>query len=309
MKRPNFFLVGAPKCGTTALSEYLGEHPNIFMCEPKEPRYFADELDEIRAAHTLDEYLKLFENATEDHKAVGEASVWYLYFSESLGRIHDFDPQAKIVVMLRNPVDMVYALHSQCLYNHLEDQEDFRVAWELQQARAQGRSLPNGCPHWRTLMYRDIGMLGQQMERLYEFFPREQVLAIVHDDFRASNKQVYERTLAFLGVPSDGRETFEPANVNKRHRFRTLARMNKMTGGLWEKSAQFVRKTLGIKGPLGLRAKIMQMNTVVEVREPLDPAFRDRLTEEFADDIHKLGDILERNLSHWLKPHTQKTPA
>ena len=80
MKKPNFFIIGAPKCGTTALARYLSEHNDIFMCQPKEPNYFSSDLPMRQpGVESIDEYLNLFSDADDSCKAVGEASVWYLY--------------------------------------------------------------------------------------------------------------------------------------------------------------------------------------------------------------------------------------
>ena len=125
---PNFFLAGAPKCGTTSLSEYLRAHPNVFMCCPKEPFYFDDDLTRIHAVGSFDDYLALFRNCGEEHLAVGEASTCYLFSRNAMKRIHAFNDEAKIIVMFRNPADFLPSLHAELLFNFNEDQEDFTEA-------------------------------------------------------------------------------------------------------------------------------------------------------------------------------------
>ena len=139
-RRPNFFILGAPKCGTTALSEYLREHPRAFVSQPKEPHYFCGDFDYYYAPGQRSEehYLRLFDAATDDHLAVGEASVWYLYSADAARNIAAFDPATRVIVMLRNPVDLVPSLHSQLLYMLDEDEPDPARAWELQEARRRG---------------------------------------------------------------------------------------------------------------------------------------------------------------------------
>ena len=110
MPIPNFFIVGAPKCGTTALCEYLKYHPNVFMSTPKEPHYFAEDFERYRHVKTEDKYLALFGDCNDRHLMIGEASVFYLRSTRAVSLIRDFNPDAKIIVMLRNPVDMVYSL-------------------------------------------------------------------------------------------------------------------------------------------------------------------------------------------------------
>ena len=104
-RRPNFFIVGAPKCGTTAMTTYLRDHPQIFMPLQKEPHYFAEDYPIFREVWTEKQYLHLFRSADSSHLAVGEASVWYLYSDHALPRIKAFAPDARIIVQVRNPVD------------------------------------------------------------------------------------------------------------------------------------------------------------------------------------------------------------
>src|SRR5688572_26342484 len=138
---PNFFIVGAPRCGTTALYQYLRQHDRIFMPTVKECHFMADDFADFRRAHDLDEYLGLFEGATPRHVAVGEASVFYLMSDIAIPNIEAFNPNARHVVMLRNPVELVQSLHEQLLGTLHEDEPDFETAWRLQETRRAGRRI------------------------------------------------------------------------------------------------------------------------------------------------------------------------
>src|SRR5258707_13684160 len=118
MKKPNFFLIGAPKCGTTALWSYLRTHPRIFLSPMKESHYFSDDLSaKYRTCFDENTYLeRYFSDAGSQHTIVGEASVWYLYSKTAIENIKAFNADAKSAIMLRKPADMLYALHSQLLY-------------------------------------------------------------------------------------------------------------------------------------------------------------------------------------------------
>ena len=225
MKRPNFFIVGAPKCGTTALSEYLRGHPRVFVSQPKEPHYFSSDFDYYYAPGQwrLEHYLRLFDDAGEEHLAVGEASVWYLYSREAAAGIRAFDADARLIVMVRNPVDMVPSLHSQMSYMLDETEPDAEAAWRLQESRREGVGVPESCRVPEFLQYGDAAKLGEQTRRLLEVVPREQVKIIVFDDLKRDAGAVYAEALAFLDVPDDGRREFAPVNQNKTHRARWLA--------------------------------------------------------------------------------------
>src|SRR5699024_7856449 len=121
---------GAPKCGTTALKEYLQQHPEIYIpSDVKEFHFFggSNKKGDLNPAQNLNEYLEYFR--TDDQvKRVGEKSVWYFYSDRAREGIRKFQPNADIIIMLRNPIDMVYSLHSQLLYTLEEDVENFEKA-------------------------------------------------------------------------------------------------------------------------------------------------------------------------------------
>ncbi len=130
MKTPNFFIVGAPKSGTSALAKYLGEHPHVFMCSPKEPGFYSSDIGSEPKYNSEDSYLKLFSAAREYHLAIGEASTQYLRSHAAAARIMTRYPNARLVVMLRHPIEVVQSWHSQLLLSYVEHTEDFETAWQ-----------------------------------------------------------------------------------------------------------------------------------------------------------------------------------
>jgi len=301
MRRPGFFLVGAPKCGTTALYHWLREHPRVYLPTEKEPNYFCSDLPGIRRACTERAYLRLFRQARPGHLAVGEGSVRYLYSRDALPRLRAFRPDARILVLLRNPVDLAHAFHAQALYALHEDEPDFATAWALQDERARRRSVPATCAEPALLQYRPIARLGEQMARLYALFPREQVFVRLYDDLAIYPRRVYEDALAFLGVPTDGRTAFPRVNAHKRLRNRTLAALTERPPGAWLPVRAFLHRVLGVDR-LGVLDGLRRWNAVETPRLPLDPAFRAHLTEEFRPDVERLAALIGRDLTPWLAP-------
>lgn len=298
--KPNFFIVGAPKCGTTALSEYLREHPQIFITKPKEPHYFASDFPNYPYAKSLAAYLELFEEVEQQHLAIGEASVLYLYSSDAIKNIYKFNPQAKIIVMLRKPFDMVYSYHSQLLYSGFESELDFTKAWELQSLRSQGKSIPHTCTEPKILQYSEVGKLGKQMARLMKIFPAEQIYPILFEDFIVDTKTIYEKALDFLEVPQDFRTDFPPINENKVHKLRFVGQFTQQTPSLLSNVAMKTKQLLGIER-LYVLDTLRQMNNQKVKRQPLTEDFRLQLVDEFRDDIQHLSLLLNQNLNHWLK--------
>lgn len=297
MKTPNFFIVGAPKCGTTALSEYLRQHSQIFVPSLKEPHFFATDFHKFRPYYvqTEYEYLHLFAGAREEHTAVGEASVWYLYSSTAAQNIYEFNPQAHIIALLRNPVEMVHALHSQYCFSLVEDVTDFETAWRLQEKRLNGMNIPRAVPPvdrcLELLQYGQIGKLGNQMQKLLQIFPRQQVKTIFFEDLKESTGDVYKNVLEFLGVPYDGRTNFPAINAHKTKRAYWIAHT---TNNLKQRVNKY-----GIKNT-GLFRVVNQVNTKHSARESLSTPFRNELIDFFEADIKLLASLTDRNLDHWL---------
>ena len=146
MKKPNFFIVGAAKCGTTSLYRYLRQHPDVFMPEQKEPNFFGSDLSYRFPRISQARYLSCFAKAKGETR-IGEATTIYLYSEKAAEEIKAFSPEAKIIIMLRNPVDVLYSYHSQQLYSGNEDIPDFEEALRAEVDRL-GRLLGRDLSHW-----------------------------------------------------------------------------------------------------------------------------------------------------------------
>ncbi len=304
MKRPNFFISGAPRCGTTALYTYLSEHPQIFMSQVKELNYFASDFPHVQKItfKTVDDYHKVFANADERHLGVGEASPFYLFSQVAFKNMAAYDPGAKVILILRNPVDFIESYHQLNLSLLREDEPDLAKAWELQATRKQGQHIPSGARGTDLLMYGELGQFGKYVERLLAIFPREQVKIFLYDDLRADNRAVYEELLAFIGVPSDGRTTFPAVNANFENKSALLARLFHPPQPVY----QFFIKVISLFGVGFMKQvsvvynRIERLNTTRAKRKQMDPALRQRLLEHFRPDMLKLSALIERDLSAWM---------
>jgi hypothetical protein len=296
VRRPDLFIVGAPKCGTSALHQYLGDHPRIFMSRKKEPWFFAEDFP--RFVTTLEEYTALFSDATDRHLAVGESSTCYLRSDTALHRIRDFSPDARIVVMVRNPVDLVHSLHSQALLGLNEEENDIEQAWRLQDARRRCEHIPRSCRSPRFLQYAEVARLGEQLARLLGVFDPRRVSIIVFDDFVSDTRQVYEDVLEFLDVPSDDRRDFPRTNPGRVARSRLLARVARRPPQMLLGPYLRLKKRRGWND-LGITDWLKRVNEREVDRPPLTREFRAELIEEFRPDVDLLAQILGRDLSDW----------
>jgi hypothetical protein len=202
---PDFFIVGQPKSGTTALWEMLRRHPQIFMPDGKEPWFFAPELHDRTpprpggTPRTLGEYAALFEGAAPGQR-VGEASPLYLWSKTAASRIADVAPDARIVAILREPASFLRSLHLQFVQTYVETENDFRKALSLEDARREGRQVPRRSYWPQALLYSDHMRYVEQLRRYHGAFPSERVLVLIYDDFRRDNEAIVRTVLRFLGV-------------------------------------------------------------------------------------------------------------
>lgn len=217
---PDFFVVGHPKCGTTALFEMLSVHPQIFMPDCKETQFFATELGSRPGTQgrTLEQFLELFAAAGADQR-IGEASVSHLWSRSAAAGIAELRPDAKIIAILREPADFLRSLHLQLVQTRVESEGDFRKALALEEARREGRSLPASSAHWPLkLLYSDYVRYVEQLRRYEERFPAESILVLIYDDFRDDNEATVRRVLEFLEVDDTVQVAATDANPSVRVR-------------------------------------------------------------------------------------------
>ncbi len=297
MKKPNFFIIGAPKCGTTSLAAWLAEHPNIYMSPVKEPHFYNADLGNAKI--TRHEYELLFTIATNDHKAIGEASTSYLFSRVAVPSIEKELPNSRYIVMVRNPVDMAYSCHEQLFFLGYENIKDFAEAWRLSEERAKGCAVSPWCHEPKLLDYKSVCCLGGHLERLFHSVPRERVLVLVLDDVKANPRREYLKVLDFLDVSDDGRLGFPVKNTAKERHWLWLQKAVQGVG----KTSATVKEWLGIprtKGTGFLQA-INRKNTKYRRRTPLSNDLRRELIHYFEQDIRLLSHLLDRDLSMWTK--------
>ena len=296
MKVTNF-IIGAPKCGTTALAYYLGQHPNVYVAQPKEPWYFSKDLKVGYENLPVDDegyHRKYFSDcdATKETHLV-DASPSYMVSTCAVENILNYNSDARLIAMIRNPVEIAYAMHANRLATgiHHENVIDFEQAWNLQDDRLQGRYLPPDVIKPILLQYREIASVGSQLKRVMDRVPSEQLFIIVADDMRADTEGVYGRVLDFLKLPQFSRCDFSPANESQRW----------SSGGArmifnW---LQRIKKKTGLSLNMGLIRGIRKAGMQTAPRPPLNPDFRSRLNDEFKGEVELLSSLLDRDFSHW----------
>ncbi|HEY2181630.1 MAG TPA: sulfotransferase [Solirubrobacteraceae bacterium] len=202
-RAPDFFIVGHPKSGTSALYQMLREHPQIHMPR-KEPAFFVPELRNIkRYDGGIADYLALFAGARPE-QLIGEATTLYLFSHDAAARIAEAQPDAQIIAILREPASFLRSLHLQLLQSNVEEEPDLRKAIALDGPRAEGRSIPRNSARPQSLAYSEHVRYTEQLQRYHAAFPREQVLVLIYEEFRADNEGTVREVLRFLDLDDAG---------------------------------------------------------------------------------------------------------
>ena len=291
---PNFFILGAPRCGTTALAMYLAKCDDICFSNPKEPYYFNDGIWK-RGFTTLEDYLQCFSHMQEKHLLVGEGSVFYFYSDQTVRNILAFNPNAKFIVMLRNPIDLIYSLHGKLLAHHDENISDFETAWNAQNDRLKGNLIPSLCNDPKVLQYSEMGKIGTRLNSLTKLIDKSKIHVIIYDDLVSDPQGELVKVLKFLGSSQSHANNFQKENAHRT-----------VTSGVLSKTLK-VMNDLKMKTPIlrsltfGLYDKFYQATSMESSRTNLSDDFRDKLVEVYRSEVELLSVMLGRDFSYWLK--------
>ena len=302
MRKPDFFIVGAPRCGTTAMFEYLGQHPEIFAATWKEPHFFGTDTIFPRRP-SLNQYLSHFADA-KDEKRIGEASTSYLFSKLAAREIKEFSPSARIIIMLRDPVETMHSVHSMVLYWRNEDIEDFEAALAAEEDRKKGLRWPSRPHIINYLFYREVVNYTEQVRRYFEVFGCENVRVIIFDDFKEFAPKVYRETLLFLGVDPDFQPEFKIINLNRSVRIKLLQDFV-MSPRLMDVR----QKVLPRRVDEIVFGRLRGLNTSFKRRPAMRPELRVRLQRELLPEVERLSEFLNRDLTFWCKAESSEEAA
>jgi len=314
MRVPDFFIVGHEKCGTTSLYHILRQHPQIFMPDTKEPRFFIPDLRKpvpgVRKRfperqRTLEDYLSLFAGATPEQRA-GEASPQYIRSTQAAGLIAELQPAARIIAILREPTSFLRSFHLNCVREEVETERDLRKAIALEEQRRQGKRIPRNSRSVNRLFYCEHVRYVEQLRRFDAVFPAEQMLVLIYEDFRRDNDAAVRRILRFLEV--DDTVELEPVEASRPRKAVRLPRLHRLA-----RAVQVARHHPAVAGRLSrtvdaltpgpLRSNAVEdrlRRMIFSVAPPLDEQFILELRGRFKPEVVALSDYLGRDLvSEW----------
>jgi Sulfotransferase family len=301
---PDFFIVGHPKSGTTALYEMLRAHPQVFMPALKEPRFLAGDMyvhsdDSTELPSTTEEYLALFAQADTGQLA-GEASPLYLASGEAAGRIAELQPQARIIAVLREPASFLRSLHLQFVQSHIENENDLAQAIALESTRREGKQIPPASRlRPQVLQYAEHVRYVEQLRRYHDLFPAERVLVLIYDDFRGDNEQTVKKVLRFLEIDDAAPIEASEANPTVRVRSQQLDRLLRSVSMGRSPATRAVKGAVKTLTPRRLRRQALRVtrSRVVYGRpQPPDEETILELRGRFKGEVAALSDYLGRDL-------------
>ncbi|MDX1607675.1 MAG: sulfotransferase [Candidatus Spechtbacterales bacterium] len=299
-KKPDFFIVGAGKSGTTSMHEYLKQHPGIFMPTLKDAAFFGSDIKykHGRLFKDLDDYLRIFRSAL-DNQIIGDSCVAYLESKNAPQEIKEFNSAAKIIIMLRNPAEQMYSQYRHMLWEGNEVLDSFSEALDAEEARKRGERIPANTNYPPALFYREVASYSKKVKRYFDVFGRENVHIIIFDDFKSDTAGVYRDTLYFLGVNEDFCPEFERVNVGKAPRSRMLQKM--LSGGLPKFITTPIKKIIPWTFINSILEKLKNINSKKTQHRPLDKELKRQLLQDFEQEINELENIIGRDLSFWRK--------
>ncbi|HEX4437389.1 MAG TPA: sulfotransferase [Solirubrobacteraceae bacterium] len=304
---PDFFVVGHAKCGTTAMCEMLGAHPQVFLPKFKETQFLSRaphhrtdlrRKREARRPQTLDAYLSLFETAGLEQRA-GEGSTEYIRTPAAAPHIAELCPDARIIAAFREPASFLRSLHLQLLEVNAETERDFTRALGLEERRSRGESIPRHCAWPPALLYSRHVHYVEQLLQYHELFGADRVLVLIYDDFRADNEGTVREVLRFLGL--DDSPAVEPVEANPTVRVRSH-RAGELIGAVSTGRGPVSRATRAlVKSLTSERLRRATLNAVGRLvvdkdPRPPDPAFMEGLRRSFHGEVVALSDYLGRDL-------------
>jgi hypothetical protein len=295
---PNFFIVGAAKAGTTALAKYLAQHPDIFIPELKEPKYFShpdnvfphrgpgDELADAKVIKNFDRYQTLFRPGAQC-TARGEASIDYLFFYETVSRrIHECVPDAVIFVILRNPVERAFSAYMHMIRDGREGLS-FEEAIQAEPERRRN--------NWEFFwFYTAVGFYSAPLERYLRVFGKDRVFVFLYDDLIADPAELCKRMIEILGVdPCFIPDVSERHNLSGRPRVPFLQSLFRRKNIVKSMFRPLFRSTV---------RKAVQKNLArVNLRkETMRAETRGMLQSLYREDVLALEQILGRDLGQWI---------
>jgi hypothetical protein len=308
-KKPNFFVVGQPKAGTTALYNFLIQHPQVYLPPIKGLHFFDRDIREegkrlsglrrrLREL-TLEDFLANYKSV-KNEIAIGDVTPIYLFSKTAAAEICQFNAKSKIIAIFREPVEYMYSLHAQSLYSLGENEEDFKRALALEELRKSGKHIPKHVREPSMLFYRARTEYAEQLLRYLNYFPAEQIKIVIFEELKEDNQTICKEIFNFLNVDEKFVPDFKEHNAYSQLRLKkvrilleNLITINQsFQKNLPDPAARIYSLLLK---PLSYTTKksIGKITTKNGKKVPIDPNFKKNLMKEQQKQVLQFNELLK----------------
>jgi len=297
--KPNLFIIGAPKCGTTTLHYILKQHPEIFIPNRKEFSFFATDLNKeieknkgklynvlsIRPK-TEKKYLQFFKKGN-NHKIIGDISPWSFNSKNNAKNIYNFNPKAKIIIILREPTALLQSIHSQLLYTNDENIKNFQQALKMESKRKKGISIPKYTTRPSILYYSSYIQYSKIINKYFQYFNKQNIKILILDDLKNNFNKTIKDIFNFLYINPNFTPIIKNLNTNKIPKIKFLHNpiLKRIIAKLCPNRLQV---------PLSNLLKILNNKKIT--RPQLKIKFKEKLKKKYYNEVVNTEKILNRNL-------------
>lgn len=268
IKKPNLFIIGFPKCGTTSISRFLMQHPQVFYAKcSQEPAFWHDDFSSYyRKYSELEKYLTECYKGSENFNIISESTPMYIYSNTAIDNILEFNPDSKFIVLLRPVAELLYSLHGLNLYYGIEKEHDFKKAWS--------RPLINECKKDKNfiLNYKEMGMLGKYVTMLEKKVHPKKILYIQLDEIKKDPRSVTNDILKFLNITNHEDVQIPRANERRSWKYKWLKHI--------APRVIYLKKKLRINKKFGILNKIETQGEKINMEKELVAEINEYFSED-----------------------------
>lgn len=289
MRKPNLFLIGVPRSGTTSISHYLSRHPEVFFVYEKEPMFFASDIPDRPRIKTLGEYENLFKDA-KNQKWVGEKSSFYLYSENALKKLKEYSPKCKLIIALRNPIEVITSWHnnfSKSIWNNAEDTSDLKLALEKEKIRRK-----NSKEKFKPYFYTEMVNYYKYLKKYLKRYGKENIKIIFLEDIKNNPQKVCNEICEFLEIeklPIELEVKNKGSVDTGKKSVRIISFINSKTG-IITKLRSIIPSRFRMRFKESLRK---------DTKKPMEKELEEKIKKKLRPNIEKLEKLLKKDLSSW----------
>ncbi|NOR57980.1 MAG: hypothetical protein GQ474_05595 [Sulfurimonas sp.] len=296
MDKIDLFIIGAQKTGSTSIFNYLKKHENVISHEQRELTFFLNDFEYENRNLLEEKYLPELKNKSKDMIVLGK-SVMNMYSLKTIERLHQNNPEMKLIVIVRNPIKRAYSYYWYARRRGWEEIQTFEEALKIEDSRIE----QYGWDQARNNCYKFNGLYAKHLTDIFKIFPREQVLIFTDDDLKNKPKDILSNVFGLFNLKSIDVDTNKHYNKSKIAKSEGLARLVAKFFASQSILKKLIRSMLPHQIAVRLRHAILSVNEKDFTPPLMNSSTKQELIDFFKEDIYDLEKIINKNLEDWLK--------